>query len=379
MITAIDRTDTSLIGKWWWTVDRWNLFAILLLMGMGVLMSFAASPSVADHLGVGSFYFVTRHFIYTIPMLLVMVGVSLLSPQWVRRLALALFFVSLILLIITLFAGVEIKGAQRWLSFAGFSIQPSEFMKPAFAVLCAWMFAEKQNNSDVPGTLISFILYILVAGILILQPDLGIVVLISLVWFTQFFLAGLPIIWIVIAMIGGTLGLVSSYFFLPHVARRVDQFLDPSGGDRFSESYQISQSLEALTNGGFLGQGPGEGVVKKSLPDAHADFVFAVAGEEFGIIFCLILSGVFVTIVLRSLSQVLRETNFFILLAVTGLVIEFGLQAMINIASTINLIPTKGMTLPFISYGGSSMLALSITMGMILALTRRRVDGSGIW
>jgi len=295
----------------------------------------------------------------------------MLSSTNVRRLALVLFFISVILVVMTLFMGFEIKGARRWLSFAGFSIQPSEFLKPAFAVLSAWIFAQKHYNPDIPGVAISSTMFLLVVSLLLLQPDLGMVVLISAVWLVQFFIAGLSIFWIFMAACLGALGLFLSYMFLPHVTRRLDQFFDPSMGDKFSDKYQITQSLEAFMNGGIMGQGPGEGVVKKHLPDAHADFVFAVVGEEFGLILCLIIAGLFVFIVLRSLLQVFHENNLFGLLAVTGLVIEFGLQAMINMASALSLIPTKGMTLPFISYGGSSIVALAITMGMILAFTRR--------
>ncbi len=379
MVATIARNDTSLIGLWWWTVDRGTLFAVMMLMCFGVLLSFAASPSVASTIGLSSFYFVLHHLVYLIPTVFLIISVSLLSPKAIKRLALFLFLGSAVLMILTMFMGAEIKGAKRWLSLGLFSIQPSEFIKPAFAVMSAWMFTEKQIDPEVPGTLIAFILYAITTVLLILQPDLGMVVLTTMVWFTQFFLAGLPILWIMGAGVAGFFGLAASYFFLPHVTRRIDQFLDPSSGDRFSENYQVSQSLEAFMNGGFLGQGPGEGVVKKTLPDAHADFVFAVAGEEFGLVVCLLIAGLFVAIILRSLARSVRSENYFILLAVTGLVVQFGLQAMINIASTINLIPTKGMTLPFVSYGGSSMLALAITMGMILALTRRRVDGHNHW
>lgn len=374
MATHIARTDTSLVGVWWWTVDRWILTALLTLVTIGVLMSLSASPAIAEQLKLDSFFFVKRQLVYAIVSSFIMIAVSLLTPTSIRRFSLILFIVSSIFVIMTLFVGEEIKGASRWLSFAGFSFQPSEFLKPSFVVLSAWMFAEKRMNPEMPGAAISFFLYVLVVGLLLLQPDLGMAVLTTGVWLIQFFLAGLSIFWIIVAIVFGTVGMFAAYFFLPHVAKRVDQFLDPANSDKFGESYQISQSLEAFTRGGFMGQGPGEGIVKKHLPDSHADFVFAVMGEEFGLVVCMLVASIILFIVVRALARLINENNLFVLLAVSGLVVEFCLQSMINMASTINLIPTKGMTLPFISYGGSSMLAIAIAMGMILALTRRRVD-----
>jgi cell division protein FtsW len=268
--------------------------------------------------------------------------------------------------------GVDIKGARRWISILGFSLQPSEFVKPALAVLCAWMLAENQLNPVFPGKALALMLYGLTLCLLILQPDMGMAVLVSVVFFCQFFLAGLPLLWVALGVLTGAVGSISAYFFLPHVTQRVDRFLKAEGGDKYTDQYQITQSLDAFVNGGVFGQGPGEGTVKKHLPDAHADFIFAVAGEEFGLILCLIIVGLFAFIVLRNVGKVIQENDFFIVLAVSGLIIEFGLQAIINMSSTLSLIPTKGMTLPFISYGGSSMMALALTMGMVLALTRRR-------
>ncbi len=373
MSTLLARTDTSILGQWWWTVDRWVLSCIGALMTIGLILSFAASPSIAQHLGLSSFYFSLRHAIFLLPSAFLLISVSLLSPRHIKRLALILFILSLGLLIVTLFAGVEIKGARRWLALGGMSLQPSEYIKPALVVLSAWMFTEGHMTPEIPGRTIAFGLLALVVGVLLLQPDFGMIVLVSLVWLAQFFLAGMPLLWIGLMGILGSFGIGVSYLFLPHVTRRIDLFLNPDPGDRFSSQYQITQSLEAFTHGGFLGQGPGEGIVKRNLPDAHADFVFAVAGEEFGIILCIIIASLFMFVVIRSLMRVMIQNDLFTLLAVAGLVIELGLQSMINMASTLSLIPTKGMTLPFLSYGGSSMLALSITMGMVLALTRRRV------
>jgi cell division protein FtsW len=374
-MAAFARSDNSVLGRWWWTVDRWLFFSVISLIVVGFFLTLAASPSVAERLHYDSFYFVKRHSVYLAAVLVTLIGVSLLSLQNIRRLSLGVYCMGLVLLFMTLFWGAEVKGARRWVSLLGFSMQPSEFIKPALVVLCAWMLSEKKINSDFPGNLITLFFYAGVMVFLLLQPDMGMVILITTVLFGQFFLAGLPLLWVVVAGGAGVAGLTLAYFIFPHVHQRIDRFFNPSLGDKYSEKYQITQSLDAFINGGFWGQGPGEGTVKKNLPDAHADFIFAVAAEEFGFILCLGILGLFSFIVIRSIIRVLQEENFFIVLSVSGLVIEFGLQAMINIASTMNLIPTKGMTLPFISYGGSSLIALSLTMGMVLALTRRRVKG----
>ncbi|MBP9691893.1 MAG: putative lipid II flippase FtsW [Alphaproteobacteria bacterium] len=370
---SLARTNTSLVGQWWWTVDRWTLAALLLLILLGVLLIMAASPAVADQHHWSSFHFVKKHIVFLIPTFGILLGVSLLSLQQIKYFALGLFGISMMALLLTSFIGVEIKGACRWLDVGGISIQPSEFVKPAFAVVCAWVFSKQKDETFFPGNWIAIGLYLIVVAFLLLQPDLGMTALITVMWFSQFFLAGLPLFWIISATGCGVGGLVTAYFLFPHVSRRVDQFLNPEISNKFGDRYQVTQSLEAFMNGGFIGQGPGEGTVKKHLPDAHADFIFAVAAEEFGMILCLLLVFIFSFIVLRSFFRLFNENNLFVVLAVTGLIVQFGLQAIINMASTLNLMPTKGMTLPFISYGGSSMLALAIGMGMVLGLTRRRI------
>jgi cell division protein FtsW len=297
--------------------------------------------------------------------------VSLQSPRGIRRIAAVGFVISLALLAYTFVGGVEIKGARRWIELPGLSLQPSEFVKPTFAVIAAWLFAQDRLNPGFPGQWIAIGLYLLVVGLLLKQPDLGMAAVISAVWFTQFFLAGLRLYWVAAGLMAGAAGLVGAYLTLPHVASRIDRFLDPASGD----SYQVERSMEAFGNGGLWGRGPGEGTVKEYLPDAHADFVFAVAGEEMGLLVCLVVVAVFAFIVLRGFARLLQEGNLFVVLAATGLLVQFGLQAVINMASALHLIPTKGMTLPFISYGGSSMLALGLGMGMALALTRRRYGG----
>jgi cell division protein FtsW len=302
----------------------------------------------------------------------VMFLVSLQPPRTIRRIAVIGFVVSLTLLAATFIVGIEIKGARRWINLPGLSLQPSEFVKPTFAVVAAWLFSEQKLRRRFPGNLICAALFLAVVAMLIKQPDIGMAAVVAAVWFSQFFMAGLRLYWVVAGALAGIAGLVGTYMYLPHVRVRVDHFLDPSTGD----SYQVNRSIEAFTNGGLWGRGPGEGTIKDVLPDAHADFVFAVAGEEFGVVVCLAIVGLFAFIVLRGFSRMSQEGSLFVLLAATGLLVQFGLQAAINMASSLHLIPTKGMTLPFLSYGGSSMLALGLGMGMMLALTRRRLGGS---
>lgn len=362
------RTDHSILGRWWWTVDRWALAAIVLIAMIGVVLIQAASPAVANRIGLDTFHFIERHLMMLIPGLAVMVAVSLLSPRGVRRLALVLLAGTLCALVLTLFVGVEIKGATRWLHLPGLSIQPSEFVKPAFAVVAAWLFALHRNHEGFPGIPLVIALYLTIVLLLLAQPDLGQTVVVTAIFAGQFFMAGLPIVLVAGLVVLGVSGLVGAYFLFPHVQSRVDRFLDPAAGD----NYQVARALEAFQNGGIWGTGPGQGTVKMSIPDSHADFIFAVAGEELGMVFCLLIVCLFAFVVLRSLARAFNEQSLFVLLAASGLALQFGLQALINMASSLHLMPTKGMTLPFISYGGSSLLALGIGTGMLLALTRKR-------
>lgn len=373
-MSAIARTDTSIFGKWWWTVDRWTLGALFLLVLIGALLILAASPAVAERIGLSAYHFVQRQFIVMPVALALMVGVSLLPPLQIRRLAVLGFAATLFLLVLVPLVGHEIKGATRWLALGGFSLQPSEFAKPFFAVVTAWMFAEWRRDETFPGHVIAIGLYLMTAALLLSQPDLGMTVVVSAIWFGQFFLAGLPMILVVGFIAAGVLGLIGAYFLFPHVSSRIDRFLDPSAGD----SYQVDRSLEAFMNGGLIGTGPGEGTVKAYLPDAHADFIFAVAGEEFGGLACLVIIALYAFVVLRGYARLLGEQSLFVLLAGTGLLTQFALQALIHMASSVHLMPAKGMTLPFVSYGGSSLLALGLGMGMALALTRRRFGGEDL-
>ncbi len=370
-MTPIARDDSSILGRWWWTVDRWTLLCVCLLVAFGMVLTAAASPPVAERIGLDTLYFVRRHAFFIVPAIALLVSISILEPRSVRRLATVAFVGGIVLLLATLLIGPEIKGSQRWLKFGGLTIQPSEFVKPAFAVVAAWMFSARRLGEDIPGYQISGFLYMAVLGLLLAQPDIGQAIVVSAIWFTQWFLAGLSATWVGLICLLGLTAMVVAYFAFPHVASRVDRFLDPASGD----NYQIDRAMEAFMNGGLFGRGPGEGTAKAYLPDAHSDFILAVVGEEFGLLACLILVALFAFIVLRGLFRVLEDQNLFIVLASAGLLVQFALQAIINMASTVNMMPTKGMTLPFISYGGSSLLALSFGMGMLLALTRRRSGG----
>ena len=365
------RIDRSPMARWWWTVDRWSLFALAALMAIGVLLSLSASPAVAERIGYGAMHFVRRHLLLLPPALALLFIVSLQTPRTIRRLALALFIVSLALLALTLLIGVEIKGARRWIELPGLALQPSEFVKPSFAVIAGWLFAEQKQRPGFPGNAISAVLFLIIIGMLVKQPDLGMAVVVAVVWFAQFFMIGLRLYWVALAGLAGVGGLFGAYTWMPHVRARVEAFLNPNPDD----SYQVDRSLQAFAHGGVWGVGPGEGTIKNVLPDAHADFVFAVAGEELGLVACLLLIALFAFIVLRGLSRLLQEGDLFVVVAAAGLLIQFGLQAAVNMSSALQLIPAKGMTLPFLSYGGSSLLALGLGMGMLLALTRRRLGG----
>ena len=368
----VSRADRSVLSEWWWTIDKPLLAGLIVLLIGGVVLSLAGSPPVAERLDLESFHFVKRHVMFFIPTVVILLGASLLNPRQVRRISLIVLVVMIALLIATLFVGEEIKGARRWISFAGFSLQPSEFVKPALIVVCAWLFVENSQRPDIPGNLFAILLLAIVAALFAAQPDFGQTMLITFAWGALFFMAGLPWIWVA-AIVAVAIGVVVfAYSALPHVGERIDRFLDPSSGD----NYQIQTALESFQRGGWLGQGPGEGLVKRVLPDSHTDFIFAVAAEEFGIIICLTLVLVFGFVVLRGLSHSLRGADKFSRLAASGLIVTFGIQSVINMAVNLNLMPAKGMTLPFISYGGSSMMAVAFGMGMALALTRNRPQGS---
>jgi cell division protein FtsW len=364
----VSRAERSAFGDWWWTVDRSLLAGLAILMLAGLVFLMAGGPPVAERLGLSTFHFVNRQVMFLVPALFIIVTVSFLSLRHLRRLALIVYAAGMVLILLAFQYGPEIKGAHRWIMIGPLGLQPSEFVKPAFVVLSAWAFSEGARRKDVPGTLMAFLLLPATIIPLILQPDFGQTMLVTIVWCGLFFVAGLHWFWVMGLGAGGLLGIGAAYQFLPHVRARIERFLDKDSGDTF----QVDTAMESFSRGGWLGRGPGEGSVKRILPDAHTDFIFAVTAEEFGIVVCIALLMVFAFIVLRGLSLARRSEDTFCRLAATGLLFMFGLQACINMMVNVHLMPAKGMTLPFISYGGSSLLSLALGMGFLIALTRRR-------
>ena len=366
----LPRTDRSWIAQWTWTVDRVTLGAVSALIVFGVVLIASAGPAVAELNGDPRFHFLLKHLLFLPPALALLVGSALLNPTQVLQAGVLICAGAFLLTLATLFVGSEAKGAQRWLSFGFASLQPSEFLKPGMAVVSAWLFARYRIAEGSRGHWVAAGLLAAVAALLLAQPDVGMTFMIVAVWFGQFIVAGmsLPALGLVCLLAAGV-G-VGSYFGFSHVAARIDAFLGDGGSDR----YQIGRSLLSFREGGLVGRGPGEGAVKQTLPDAHADFIFPVLGEEFGILVCLAVIALYGLIVCRGAVRLMAEENLFVFLAVTGLLASFGLQAFINMASALELIPTKGMTLPFLSYGGSALMSASISLGLVLALNRRR-DG----
>ncbi len=365
----ISRAERTLVSDWAWTVDRWLLASIALLIVSGLVFAMAGSPPVAERLHLPTFHFVNRQVMYLLPALAVMLVTSFLSPRHVRRAALLVFLISMALVIATLFFGQEVKGARRWI----FGVQPSEFLKPAFVVLIAWALSEGARRKDVPGNWIALLLFPLTIVPLVLQPDFGQTMLIALVWAALFFMAGLHWIWVVGIGGFGAGAVVIAYKFVSHVRARIDSFLEPAPPVAgVPSNFQSETALESFISGSWLGKGPGEGTIKRILPDSHTDFIFAVIGEEFGVVVCILLAALFAFIVVRGLFSAARNEDPFCRFAAAGLVMLFGLQSCINMAVNVHLMPAKGMTLPFVSYGGSSLISLSLGMGFLLAVTRKR-------
>ena len=372
-VTPFSRADTSLLGRWWWTVDRWVLTAVLLLMLLGAALALAASPAAAERIGLDPFHFARQQLLFLPLALVVMIGVSLLSRTGVQRVGTAGAGLSIALLALTVVVGTELNGARRWLELGGFHLQPSEFVKPCLAVFMAALLARPPDEQLRYGTLLATVPVALAAFLLVLQPDIGMATTVAAVWFVQIFVAGMPLVWAVLGGAATAGGLVAAYHHLGHVKNRIDQFIDPTTGD----TYQVDTSLRAFEAGGLFGRGPGEGVVKNALPDAHTDFIFAVAAEEFGVIACIVIIALFGFIVFRGFTRAMRGGDLFTLVAVAGLLAQFGFQALINMGVAIRLLPAKGMTLPFLSYGGSSTMATAVGLGMVLALTRERRNAKG--
>lgn len=364
---SIARTERHLLSQWWWTVDRVLLATLMIVIGTGIVLVMAASPSVAERINVTSMHFILRHLMTLGPALVLMFGLSFMNERQIWRTATFVLTGGILAMMLVLFLGTEIKGAQRWLQLPGFSLQPSEFVKPALAVIAAWLIARQKEQPAFPGNILAGGIYFLVIILLLLQPDLGMTVVVTMIIAAQIFLAGLPFRYMVGFVCAGLLGLMLAYYSFDHVHSRIDRFLDPTRGD----NYQIEQSINAFHNGGLIGTGPGQGTVKLRIPDAHADFIFSVGAEEFGLTFVFILIFLYGFIIWRGINHLMNTNNMFVILACGGLLTMFGLQALVHMGSAMHLLPTKGMTLPFMSYGGSSLLSMGFSFGIILALTRR--------
>ena len=364
----MSRAERSPLADWWWTVDRGLLAGLGCLMVAGLVFLMGGGPPVAERIGLPTFYFLNRQALYLAPTILLIIAVSFLSVRHIRRFALVTWLVGVALCIAAGKFGPEIKGAHRWIQFGSFGLQPSEFVKPAFVVVAAWAFSEGAQRRDMPGGLLAILLLPVTIVPLILQPDFGQTMLITMVWCALFFVAGLHWFWVAGLGALGLTGVFAAYTFLHHVRERINRFMDRDSGDSFQEFW----SRESFNSGGWFGTGPGEGVAKRHLPDAHTDFIFSVTGEEFGVLICLGLVGLFAYIVMRGLKLARRTDDTFSRLAITGLTTLFGLQACINMAVNTQLMPAKGMTLPFVSYGGSSLISLALGMGFLVALTRKR-------
>ncbi|WP_455481618.1 FtsW/RodA/SpoVE family cell cycle protein [Bartonella sp. B35(2025)] len=363
----VTRADRDLTANWWWTIDRSILSACLILMGIGIILSFAASPPITKKIGIAdSFYFVRWHIIFSIFAFFIMITISFFSPRNIRRLGAFLLVTTLILMVATLFFGLEFKGARRWIRVFGTSVQASEFMKPALVIVSAWLFSKQAWYIGIFSYILATVLCVFCCILLILQPDIGQTLLLIATWGSVFCITGVPFVIILLFIIVGIAVYALAYLFFHHVRERVNGFLAGEGN-----TFQVDVGREAILNGGWFGQGPGEGTVKRIIPDSHTDFVFSVAAEEYGIILCLLIMMLFGFIVIRSLYIALNTRDSFIRFGITGIAVMIGIQSGINMAVNLHLIPPKGMTLPFISYGGSSMVAVAISMGILLSLTRR--------
>ena len=373
----ISRTNTGPVGEWWFTVDRYMLFGIIFLGLSGLFFSLAVSPVEAGHLKANQYYFLIKQSVFLLISVTLMITISILPKEFTRKISLILFVFSLLGVLLTLIIGLSSGGASRWISVFGIiTIQPSEFLKPCLIILSAWFFARSKEEQNNKYSLIPGLLFILVATLLMLQPDLGQTILLFITILCLVFVQGFP--WLIIAPAGlvSMISIIFFYFNFPHFASRLDSWIEIwfGGGAANSKLTQTQAAIDAIENGQIFGKGIGESWVKYHLPDAYTDFVFAAIAEESGLIVTISLMILYLILIMRGLIRSMNQNNFFNQLASSGLIILFGLQALIHIAVNLSLIPAKGMTLPFISYGGSSLLAMGITMGMFLALTKKTND-----
>lgn len=370
--TMFARTNRSALAQWWWTVDRGMLATLLTLIAFGIALVVTASPSVAMRIKLEPTHFLVRHIAVIIPTVFIMLAVSMLNHRNIRRLGTIICAAGIGLMMIIPFVGMDIKGAQRWIHVPGFSLQPSEFVKPAFAIVAAWLISYQKRDAGFPGYILCAALYGIVIALLMIQPDFGMTMVLTCMFSAQVFIAGLPLRYITILIALVAVGATGVYFTFDHVRSRFDRFFDPSSGDTF----QIDKSLDAFANGGLFGTGPAQGTISHTIPDAHADFIFSVAGEELGLLLSLVIVGLYFYVLLRGFNRLMESNDIFVVLAAGGILSMFGLQAFVHMGSSLHLLPTKGMTLPFISYGGSSTLSMGFALGVVLGLTRREVRTS---
>jgi cell division protein FtsW len=365
---SVFRQSRHPLVKWWWEMDRVSVGIIVIIMLCGAVAVTTASVAVAKTYNVGPYYFALRHYLFLVVAFSLMMAMTMLKPGGVRRLGLALFGLAYVGLLLTFVIGVEVKGAKRWIDLGGQSVQPTEFLKPALIVLTAALLAHNDRKKRLQGFLVSLVMMAAVGLPVLAQPNFGMALAMGTVWFAQVFMAGLPLLWLAPLVAGGLCVVVGAYTMLPHVRDRLERFLNPE----HSDTYQVDQANEAIMMGHLWGRGAGEGVVKHQLPDAHTDFIFAVVVEEFGIIVGLLLMSLFLTLVLRGFSRVLNQDDRFVLLAAGGLLTLLSLHVCVNVGVALHMVPTTGMTLPFISYGGSSTFAMALVVGLLLALLRRQ-------
>ena len=359
----ITRSDRSNIALWWWTIDRYLLTGFFMLILIGVFLVMASSQHLTQSLNLSSHHFTLRHILYGTLSIPIIISFSILNQRQIKIISILGMVISILLIFSTVIDGDKIKGAQRWLYIGNISFQPSEVCKPFFIIFNAWVLSLWAEKKDFPGWIWSITSISIISALLLLQPDLGMTILFIFTWGFQLFITGIPLIIIIFLIISFPIFMIISYHNFDHVKIRIDSFIEGT-------TYQVSKSLQSFEAGGLLGKGPGEGLYKKSLPDAHSDFVFAVAAEEYGALICSFVIIIYASIILRTLFYTIRNDNLFLILAIGGLTFQFGFQSLIHMASNTDLIPTKGMTLPFLSYGGSSILASAITAGMLLGLTR---------
>ena len=360
----ITRSDRSNLALWWWTIDRYLLSSFFILMMFGIFLVMASSQHLAENLNISSHHFTIRHILYGALSIPIIIFFSILNERQTKMICILGITITTLLLFVVLFDGEKIKGAQRWFFIGGLSFQPSEIGKPLYVVFNAWLLSLWVQKTQFSGWMWSIASIILISSLLLLQPDLGMTIIMLFTWGFQLFITGIPLIIIICLIMAFPIFMIFSYQHFDHVKIRIDNFLE-------GKTYQISKSLQSFESGGFWGKGPGEGFYKKSLPDAHSDFVFAVAAEEYGALICSVIIIIYALIIIRSFYYTMYNNNLFYVLALGGLAFQLGFQSLIHMASNTDLIPTKGMTLPFLSYGGSSLLASAITAGIILSLTKK--------